>query len=522
MSEAVVGGSTAPRQKKIVGTRGTLKVVMVGLALLGQLGLLYYLVDTLRTHSLYIYFLLEVAGAMTILFVVARHRNSDYTIVWLIIMMAMPVFGYLLFLLWGTTGLTHKRSHQVRNSVQYSTHFSQQDPAVYMDFVSEYPDQQRLGTYLIKEGFPIYNQTRASYYALGEDQFEQLIMDLEQASRFVFIEYFIIAEGRIWDRIHDILRDKVQQGVEVRILMDEFGSITKVSNSFVKELRSEGMQVMMFNPLHTNIFRMFINYRNHQKITVIDGNIGYTGGTNIADEYVNLDKKLGHWKDTAIRLEGQAVWGLTVTFLQMWDSEYATRSDYPRYRPTVQLPCPGYYQPFADGPVNNPKNPAQEVFLQIIGEAHQYVWITTPYLVIDNAMHDMLCMAAKGGIDVRIVTPGIWDHWYVHMVTRSNYGSLMEAGVRIYEYTPGFMHAKIILSDDNSAVMGSINMDYRSFFLHFENGVWICGSPVLNDIKEDLLDIFAVSEEINLAEWKNRPKRTKFGQNVLRIFAPLF
>ncbi len=522
MNEAVASGPAASRHKKRLGTQGTIKVVMVALALLGQLGLLYYLVDTLRSHSLYIYFLLEVLGAVTIIFVVARHRNSAYTIVWLVIMMALPVFGYLLFLLWGTTGLTHKRSHQVRNSVDYGNHFAPQDPAIYQDFVCQQPDQQRLGTYLVKEGFPIYSQTRATYYPLGEDQFEQLIADLEQARRFIFIEYFIIAEGRIWDRIHDTLREKVQQGVEVRILMDEFGSITKISNSFVEELRSEGLQVMMFNPLHTNIFRMFINYRNHQKITVIDGNIGYTGGTNIADEYVNLDKKLGHWKDTAIRLEGQAVWGLTVTFLQMWDSEYATRSDYPGYRPTVQLPCPGYYQPFADGPVNNPKNPAQEVFLQIIGEAHQYVWITTPYLVIDNAMHDMLCMAAKGGIDVRIVTPRIWDHWYVHMVTRSNYESLMEAGVRIYEYTPGFMHAKLILSDDNSAVMGSINMDYRSFFLHFENGVWICGSPVLEDIKRDLLDIFAVSEEINPAEWKNRSKRAKFEQNVLRIFAPLF
>jgi len=522
MNEAVASGPAAATQRKRIGTRGTIKVFMVALALLGQLGLLYYLVDTLRSHTLYIYFLLEVLGAVTIIFVVARNRNSAYTIVWLVIMMALPVFGYLLFLLWGTTGLTHKRSQQVRDSVEYGNSFTEQDPDVYQDFVSTLPDQQRLGTYLIKEGFPIYNHTRATYYPLGEVQFEQLILDLEQASRFIFIEYFIIAEGHIWDRIHDILREKVQQGVEVRILMDEFGSITKISNSFVEELRSEGLQVMMFNPLHTNIFRMFINYRNHQKITVIDGNIGYTGGTNIADEYVNLDKKLGHWKDTAIRLEGKAVWGLTVTFLQMWDSEYATQSDYPRYRPTVQLECPGYYQPFADGPVNNPKNPAQEVFLQIIGEAHQYVWITTPYLVIDNAMHDMLCMAAKGGIDVRIVTPRIWDHWYVHMVTRSNYESLMEAGVRIYEYTPGFMHAKVILSDDNSAVMGSINMDYRSFFLHFENGVWISGSPVLADIKKDLLDIFAASQEIILEEWRKMPRHTRFGQNVLRIFAPLF
>jgi len=304
--------------------------------------------------------------------------------------------------------------------------------------------------------------------------------------------------------------------------MDEFGSITKISNSFVGDLRAQGIQVMMFNPLHVNLFRMFINYRNHQKITVIDGNIGYTGGTNIADEYVNLEKKLGHWKDTAIRLEGDAVWGLTVAFLQMWDSDHHTHSDYLRYRPTIQVPGPGFFQPFVDGPVNNPANPAQEVFLQMIAQARQYVWLTTPYLVIDNSMREMLCMAAKGGIDVRIVTPRIWDHWYVHMVTRSNYGVLLEAGVRVYEYSPGFIHAKTLLSDDDCAVMGSINMDYRSFFLHFENGVWISAAPVLTDIKEDMLATFAVSEEISLAVWKNQPRRTRFAQNLLRIFAPLF
>ncbi|MEQ8201374.1 MAG: cardiolipin synthase [Syntrophomonadaceae bacterium] len=522
MSETVANGPAARRNKKIVGTQGTVKVVMVALALLAQLGLLYYLVDTLRSHTLYLYFLLEVLGAVTITFVVARNRSSAYTIVWLIIMMAMPVFGYILFLLWGTTGLTHRKSHRIRSSIQYSNYFVEQDPGVYQDFLQKHPAQQRLCTYLIKEGFPIYDHTQATYHPLGEDQFEQLIIDLEQARRFVFIEYFIIAEGHIWDRIHSILRRKAQEGVDVRILMDELGSITKISNSFVRELRREGIKVMMFNPLHSNIFRMFINYRNHQKITVIDGNIGYTGGTNIADEYVNLDKKLGHWKDTAIRLEGQAVWGLTVTFLQMWDSEYDSRSDYPHYRPTLRIPAPGFYQPFADGPVNNPSNPAEEVFLQIIAQAHQYVWITTPYLVIDHSMQDILCMAAKGGIDVRIVTPRLWDHWYVHMVTRSNYGVLMEAGVKIYEYTPGFIHAKIILSDDDSAVIGSINMDYRSFFLHFENGVWISGAPVLQDIKKDMLDIFAVSEEMSLPDWKNRPRHTKFVQGVLRVFAPLF
>ncbi len=507
--------------KKRLSTPGTVKIVMVTLALLAQLVFLFYLVDFLRHQAIYLYFLLEIAGALTITLLVAQDRNSAYTIAWLIVMMALPVFGYILFLLWGTTGLTHRRSHIIRENIEYGNQYVRQDPLVYDEYMEGHPSQHRICTYLSNENFPVYNHTRAEYYPLGEMQFAQLITDLEQAQRFIFIEYFIIAEGFIWDRIHDILRAKASQGIEVRILMDEFGSITKISNQFVKQLRSEGIQVYMFNPLHANIFRMFINYRNHQKITVVDGNIGYTGGTNIADEYVNLDRKLGHWKDTAIRLEGEAVWGLTVTFLQMWDSETEKKSDYLRYRPTIKVAAPGFFQPFADGPVNNPNNPAEEVYLQMIAEAHEYVWITTPYLVIDNSMQDILCMAAKGGIDVRIVTPKIWDHWYVHMVTRSNYEVLMEAGVRIYEYTPGFMHAKNLVSD-NSAVIGSINMDYRSFFLLFENGVFIHQAPVLEEIKKDMLDIFAASEEMNLEEWRNRPRRTKFAQDVLRIFAPLF
>jgi cardiolipin synthase len=206
----------------------------------------------------------------------------------------------------------------------------------------------------------------------------------------------------------------------------------------------------------------------------------------------------------------------------MWDSESDIRSDYQRCMPEVGFGGTGFYQPFADGPFNHPNNPAEEIYGQIIAEAQQYVYITTPYLVIDNSMKDILCIAAKGGVDVRIATPKIWDHWYVHMVTQSNYEDLLEAGVRMYEYTPGFLHAKIILSDDDNGVIGSINMDYRSLFLHFENGVWICGAPVLQDIKTDIMNIFAISEEIKLAEWTSRPQHKKIAQDVLRIFAPLF
>jgi len=515
-------GNCSNDRKRKKRTPGTVRVIIVFLALVAQVLLLVYFVGLLKQNAVYLYFLLEIAGAATIMIIVANDRNSSYTIFWLIVMAILPVVGYLLFLFWGTTGLTSGESKRIRRNIKYSMDFLEQDPQIYDDFLFDHPFRRRLGTYLANDGFPIYQNTQCSYYPVGELQFEHLVKDIEQARKFIFLEYYIISEGQLWDRIHDILVQKAQKGVEVRVMLDDFGSLRNLSDNFVKELRHENIQAARFNPVHVNIFSLLINYRNHQKIAIIDGNIGYTGGTNIADEYANITHRLGHWKDSSVRLEGDAVWGLTVTFLQMWDAVTDSESDYCYYKPDIMVEGTGYYQPFADSPVNNPLNPAEETYSQIIANAQQYVYITTPYLVVDNAMKDILCMAAKGGIDVRIVTPRVWDHWYVHMVTQSNYDDLLAGGIRIYEYSPGFIHSKIILSDDDNAVIGSINMDYRSFFLHFENAVWICGSPILQDIKDDMLHIFSVSQEIHLDEWRKRPRHIKLLQGLLRVFAPLF
>ena len=347
-----------------------------------------------------------------------------------------------------------------------------------------------------------------------------MIRDMKQAKRFIFIEYFIIDDGILWSTIYEVIKEKVREGVEVRVLYDDLGSIVTVPNHFVKQLENDGIKVTAFNPVHKYISRFYLNFRNHQKIVVIDGNIGYTGGANLADEYANLYEKHGHWKDTAIRLEGEAVWSLTVTFLQLWQSENLVEEDYSKYRPTTGIKGDGYYQPFSDSPVSR-KNIAEIMYRQVISSARKYVYITTPYLVIDDTMINELCLAALTGTDVRIITPKVYDKWYVYMVTCSNYRILLEAGVRIFEYTPGYMHAKMIISDDDNAIIGSINMDYRSFYLHFENGVWICGSPVIQDIKEDILRTMAQCEEIKLEKWNERPWYKKVGELFFRIFAPL-
>ncbi len=505
-------------EKKVAGM---IRIIIVGLAVLAQLFLLALVVTRLRYNAVYIYFLFEVLGLLAILVLIDKKRNSSYTVLWVTVILILPVFGYLLYILWGRTATKGRRSVRIQETLTRGVKYLEQDPEVYAELEEAHPWRKRIAGFLIREGFPLYNNTKCEYFSLGELQFEQMLLDMEKAKHFIFLEYFILSEGKLWDRIREVLKHKAAQGVEVRILFDDFGSIITLPNNFIKQLKNEGIQAMAFNPVHRYISRLYINYRNHQKIVVIDGNIGYTGGTNLADEYVNIFPKHGHWKDTAIRLEGDAVWSLTVTFLQMWETESKIQEEYLNYRPTINITGDGFYQPFSDGPVNNPRNPAETMYRQVISNAKEYVYITTPYLVINDSMIDALCTAAMGGIDVRIITPKIWDHWYVHMVTRSNYGRLIRAGVRIYEYTPGYIHAKTIISDDDQAITGSINMDYRSFYLHFENGVWICGAPVLEKIKEDIVATFEVSEEIDLQEWENRPWWVKILQAFLRLFAPL-
>ncbi len=401
-------------------------------------------------------------------------------------------------------------------------HWLQQNPAVLGDLAETKPKHRRIANFLVQQGFPLYKETLSKYYPLGDLQFVDMIEDLEKAERFIFLEYYIVSEGDLWEKIHDVLKRKAKAGVDVRLLYDDIGSIWATPDQFRKNLHSEQIQVRAFGEAQKQLSHLYLNHRNHQKIAVIDGNVGYTGGTNLADEYANIYAKFGHWKDTAIRLEGDAVWSLTVTFLEMWESESQVQEDYLRYRPTKTVAGDGFYQPFTDGPVNNPNNPAEMMYRQIIATAQRYIYITTPYLILDETMMDELCLAAQGGIDVRIATPGVWDKWYVHKVTRSNYRRLVEAGVRIYEYKPGFLHAKTILSDDDHAVTGSINMDYRSFFLQFENGVWICQAPMLSDIKRDLLETYAVSEEVSLDLLKKVRWPERLAQASLRLFAPLF
>lgn len=504
---------------------GTFHIMIVAAAIVAQLICFAYIAMLLRHYVFQSYIIMEAFGLFIVFSIIDRNKISAYTVAWSIIIMMMPMFGGLVYLMWGRSATNTKKSKRIRNLLFEGLKKFKHDPKLHSELKERYPDYRKVSVYLEHEGFPLYKRTKCTYYPLGELHFKAMIEDLKKARKFIFLEYYILSKGDLWDEIYRILKEKASQGVEVRILFDDFGSMLTAPENLIKKLKNDHIKVYRFNSIFRNLFRLFINYRNHQKIAIIDGIIGYTGGTNLADEYANIYDKYGHWKDTAIRMEGDAVYSLTVIFLQMWETESNRPENYDIYAPSEEsIPneSEGFFQPFSDGPVNHPHNPAEATYRQILYSAKEYVYITTPYLVVEDNMTDALCLAAKSGVDVRIITPKKWDHWYVHMVTRSNYGRLVKSGVRIYEYSPGYIHAKTIISDDTHAVTGSINMDYRSFFLHFENGVWICGSPVLQKIRQDIEALFPICEEISYEQWKNRPFYIKLVQFFLRLFIPLF
>ncbi|MDG5816984.1 cardiolipin synthase [Chitinispirillales bacterium ANBcel5] len=500
---------------------GLLRIALVVVAVLLQLFMVGMLSLYLRQNYLLIFLVFELLAITEVIYILSRNHYSAFSTSWIVIFLVSPVFGYILYLLWGNTRIKFKKAKMVRAIVMEQLKMFHHDEDARVSLFFKFPQRRRMVRFLEYEGFPLYNNTKSEYYSTGEELFDAMLEDLKKAQKFIFMSYFIISQGELWQSILDILKQKAASGVVVRVMFDDLGSILTVSKDFIKELNSYGIDAVAFNPVHKYLSILYLNYRNHQKITVIDGSVAYTGGVNLADEYANITEKLGYWKDNGIRLEGDAVYSMTIIFLQMWKAQTGQKEEYLKYKSDSIVKGDGFYQPFSDGPVNDPHNPAKDMYHQIIAAAKDYVYIMTPYLVIDDSLLTQLCAASHSGVDVRIITPKRWDKWYVHVVTRSNYSKLMDAGVSIYEYTPGFIHAKTILCDDDIAIVGTINMDYRSFYLHFENGVWLCGVPALRDIKKDIMHTVACSEKITARQWKQRSLKEKAVQVPLRLLGPL-
>jgi len=494
---------------------------LVGLLVLAQFTLILYLTFVLREYTLYIYTALQILSIIIVIGLVNDNRNASYKISWICIIAAFPITGHIMFVLWGN--MRRKKIDQIiLDKLLRGNKFLEYSSEVMDEFKEKYPTKSRITRYLESNGYPLYKNNKVVYYPMGEEVFESIGEEIDKAKKFILMNFFIIGEGVLWNRLHEKLLLKIKEGVEVLFMYDDFGAMLRTPRHFRKSLENEGFKVRVFNPIYKYTDQLYMNYRSHQKIIVIDGNIGYTGGMNLADEYVNLVHRFGTWKDNAVKVEGDAVWGLTVTFLRMWEvCENLPPMDYKQYRPTKQFEANDVYcQVFADGPANNPKNPVENIYKQTIYYAKKILYITTPYLIIEDDMRDALITSAASGIDVRIITPFIPDKKNVKILTNYNYGRLLAAGVRIFEYTPGFIHAKTIINED-CGIIGTVNMDYRSFHLHYECGVWMCDQEIINTIREDLLQTMEQCHEVTYEEWKNRPFYIKFYQKILNLFSTL-
>ena len=499
---------------------GIIRGATVGIAVLLQLASMIAMVYYMQFYASWLYLAIEILSIILVFLLV--NDGESYKHYWIIIVLVLPVVGFILYFTWGRKHTNSKMNRRYREVDTRMLDSIRQDPKLLDKYHEIHPNKVQISRYLAREGYPLYENTNVTYYEIGEKWRDALFEDIRNAKSYIFLEYFIISDGVFWRELYDILKQKVREGVKVRLLMDDFGCIIINTKKFREDLWANGIEYAEFAPIHKDIDRISFNYRNHQKITIIDGNIGYTGGLNIADEYVNEIVRFGHWKDTAVRLEGDGVFSLTCFFLEMWQIAVGKDTvEYAQYKPTVQIRSESMVQPFADGPANNPKNTAEGAYTHMINKARDYIYITTPYLVLDQKMVNDLCRAAESGVDVRIITPNIYDKWYVYMVTVSNYGDLMKKGVRIYEYQPGFIHAKNVVVDDEIALCGTINMDYRSFYLHYECAVLMSRTKAVMDIKQDFLNTLEECTEIEYAKWLQRPLHQRFVQAVLRIFSPL-
>ncbi len=494
------------------------RAIFVALSLLLQVGWLLLQIIELNHYSTYIALFTSILTSLVVLRLYSKHTNSAYKMPWIMLMMALPVMGLSLYLL-TEVALTPRSIHKRMKDIRAETgKHLQQDPQVLTSLGAENPSAANQCRYLWEyDTSPVYRNTKVDYFGHGREALEPMLSDLENAKDFIFMEYFIVEDKASFARIREVLSRKASEGVDVRLMYDDIGSVGYVDWDFARELNRDGIRCQVFNPA-LPFLNLFMNNRDHRKITVIDGKIGYTGGYNLADAYFGLEFPYGQWKDTGIRLEGEAVKSLTATFLELWTVTSREQMDFGKYLGiSHSVEATGWVQPFGDSPLDN-ERAAENVYLNMIGHAKQYIWFMTPYLIITDELSRALELAAKRGVDVRIITPGIPDKKTVYAVTRSYYARLVSQGVRIFEYSPGFCHGKQCLVDGELASIGTSNLDYRSLYLHFENNVLLCGCDCLKDMEADFAETFQQCREVT-ASYRSAPLR--IWQCILRLFAPM-
>ncbi len=510
----------------------TSRLFYTALILLIELVLLFVLIYFLSSRDLsvsfYVYIAIEVLSIILMIYIMNRNGNVAYKLVWVFFVGAVPFVGFFCYLLFGNKKISKRQTKKMLpiymnlKEVVYDTKA--------LDYIKEYnPDIGRIIQYLYhKGGNPPFGDTDATYFPLGDLAWPKILEELQKAKHYIFIEYFIIAYGKFWDSVLSILKEKAIDGLDIRIIYDDFGSIQTLPADFELKMKKLGIKCIAYNKFKP-LLDVRMNNRDHRKLLIIDGHTGFTGGINIADEYVNLKVRFGHWKDNAIILKGEAVWGLTASFLALWDyiANNNELSDYRKFKYEVYadelgyIPhSKGFVQPYTDFPFSE-ENVSQTIYIDILMRAQNYVYITTPYLILSTELLFALTTSAKQGIRVVILTPHIPDKKLVFSVTRSNYAELIKAGVEIYEYTPGFVHSKMFISDDKLAVIGTANLDYRSLFLHMENGVLLYEKACINDMKKDFEASLKESQRWTLKTIKKVSIFKRMWWAFLSLFAPL-
>ncbi len=463
---------------------------------------------------------LRILSLVAILFVIKSDMNPSYKIGWILLIAVLPILGGLMYIIFGNKRPTKNMREMLRAQLEKSAEYLGTQESITGEL-----DGGAAGLFKYLEGsagYPTAKNTTVRYYRVGEEMYADLLPELEKAEKFIFLEYFIIRPGEMWDGVLEILKRKAAAGVDVRIIYDDMGCIDILPANYNATLESWGIRTMAFNRFVPAV-SLVMNNRDHRKITVIDGKVGFTGGINISDEYINVKERFGHWKDTGLMLKGPGVFNLTLMFLEMWNAFNKDGDRYAEFIPDSFEECgsadDGYVLSFSDSPLDN-ESVGESVYTDMLYQAKDYIYITTPYLAIDSELQTALCMAAKRGVDVRMITPGIPDKKLVYRLTRSYYPTLLRAGVKIYEYTPGFIHAKSFVCDDKLCVVGTINMDYRSLYLHFECGTLMYNNPEIKQVKKDDLDTMEKCRKVELSDMKTNFLGELF-DSFLRSVAPL-
>lgn len=497
----------------------THRAFIVGFLIAIQL-LLILLVTLDFDYYIYYYVITEILGILMAFYIIGGNSNPGYKIAWIVILLIFPVLGILIYLAFGGNQLSKREKQRLLEIYYRQKKHTSQEESIINELKEENENAYLEANYILNNAHNfIYKNTDVTYLKIGEDYYKALKEELLKAEKFIFMEYFIVSPGEMWNSILEILKQKVKEGVEVRFIYDDLGCIFTLPNKYYKTLESYGIKAVSFNKF-VPFLRNRANNRDHRKITVIDGKVGFTGGINLADEYINKKERFGHWKDNGVMLKGDAVWSLTTQFLAMWDYINKTDDDFSKYKcPEHNLYNDGFVAPYADNPWDH-EAVGENVYLNLINKAKKYIYITTPYLVIDNEMLTALSLAAKNGVDVRIIVPGIPDKKIVYEVTKSYYDELIKAGVKIFEYTPGFIHAKTFIVDDEYVTVGTVNLDYRSLYLHFECGVWLYNSKAIIDVKKDFLETINQSKVVILKQRKTS-FLSKLWMQILKAFAPL-